>query len=164
MNQVQPMLPGPVHPGRLVGSPQGTKSGLFRGGLAAWQVHRVREYIDAHLTDPLLLEVLARVIKLSVSHFARAFRQTVGASPHVFVTLRRLEYAQGLMLATDRCLGDIALASGFADQAHFGRVFRRFCGESPGMWRRARAAPPWPSCPECVTMPAIAARAEQSGE
>ena len=152
MNQVQPVLPGPVDARRLVGSPQGTKSGLFRGGLAAWQGHRVREYIDAHLTDPLLLEVLARVIKLSVSHFARAFRQTVGRSPHVFVTLRRLEHAQGLMLATDRCLGDIALASGFADQAHFGRVFRRFCGESPGMWRRARAAPPWPSGAECVTM------------
>ena len=142
MIEVQPVLPGPVHP----------RQGLFRGGLAAWQVHKVREYIDTHLTDPLLLEVLARVIKLSVSHFARAFRQTVGRSPHVFVTLRRLEHAQGLMLATDRCLGDIALASGFADQAHFGRVFRRFCGESPGMWRRATAAPPWPSGPECVTM------------
>jgi AraC-like DNA-binding protein len=138
MNQVQPVPPGPARHGRLVGSSRGTQAGLFRGGLAAWQVHKVRAYIDSHLTDPLLLEVLARVIKLSVSHFARAFRQTVGRPPHVFVTLRRLEHAQVLMLATNRCLGDIALASGFADQAHFGRVFRRFCGESPGMWRRAR--------------------------
>lgn len=139
MNQVQSGLPGPDHRGRLVSSSRGTQPGLFRGGLAAWQVHRVREYIDTHLTDPLLLEVLARVIKLSVSHFARAFRQTVGRSPHVFVTLRRLEHAQDLMLGTDQGLGEIALASGFADQAHFGRVFRRVCGEPPGMWRRARA-------------------------
>jgi AraC-like DNA-binding protein len=126
----------------------------FRGGLAAWQIHRIREYIDTHLTESLLLDVLAQVIKLSVSHFARAFRQTVGRPPHAFVTLCRLEHAQKLMLATDRCLGDIAVASGFADQAHFGRVFRRFFGESPGVWRRAK---------ECVTIarPPLQARSRE---
>jgi AraC-like DNA-binding protein len=46
------------------------------------------------------------------------------------------------MLTTDAPLGQIAADCGLADQAHFSKLFRRFVGESPGVWRRARAAAP----------------------
>jgi AraC family transcriptional regulator len=55
---------------------------------------------------------------------------------------RRIERAQGLMLQTNLSLAQIALDCGLADQAHLNKSFRRFVGQSPGAWRRARSALP----------------------
>ena len=110
-----------------------------RGGLAPWQVRTLTTHIDANLNASLSCEVLARLTKLSVSHFARAFKCTFGYSPHVFLLRRRMERAQGLMLKSNAPLAQISIECGFADQAHMSRLFRQFTGESPSAWRRARA-------------------------
>ena len=62
---------------------------VYRGGLAPWQVRGVTAYIDANLNASLSCEVLARLTKLSVSYFARAFKSTFGCSPHVFLKIGR---------------------------------------------------------------------------
>ena len=113
---------------------------MYRGGLAPWQVRSVTTYIDANLSASLSCEALARMARLSVSYFARAFKCTFGYTPHVFLMRRRLERAQGLMLKTNAPLAQIALDCGFADQAHLSRLFMRFTGERPASWRRARAS------------------------
>ena len=113
---------------------------MYRGGLAPWQVRSVTTYIDANLGASLSCEALARLTRLSVSYFARAFKCTFGYSPHVFLMRRRMERAQGLMLKTDAPLAQIALDCGFADQAHLSRLFLQFTGERPASWRRARAS------------------------
>jgi AraC family transcriptional regulator len=113
-----------------------------RGGLAPWQIRRVKTHIDANLDATLRVKELADLVKLSPFHFCRAFRDSFGDSPHGYVMRRRVERAQGLLLTTNASLGQIALDCGLADQAHFNKLFRRFVGESPGMWRRARATAP----------------------
>jgi AraC family transcriptional regulator len=110
----------------------------YRGGLAPWQVRTLTTYIDSNLNSSLSCEVLARLTKLSVSYFARAFKCTFGYSPHVFLLRRRMERAQGLMLKSDATLAQIAIDCGFADQAHMSRLFLQFTGERPAAWRRAR--------------------------
>jgi AraC family transcriptional regulator len=112
---------------------------MYRGGLTPWQVRSVTTYIDANLSASLSCEALARLARLSVSHFARAFKCTFGYSPHVFLIRRRMERAQGLMLKTNAPLAQIALECGLADQAHLSRLFLQFTGERPAAWRRARA-------------------------
>jgi AraC family transcriptional regulator len=114
----------------------------IRGGLAPWQIRRVKSHIDVNLDTTIRVKELAELVKLSSFHFCRAFRDSFGDSPHGYVMRRRVERAQGLMLTTNASLGQIAADCGLADQAHFNRVFRRFVGESPGMWRRARATEP----------------------
>jgi AraC family transcriptional regulator len=109
------------------------------GRLAPWQVRSLTAHIDANLNTPLRCETLARLVRLSVSHFARKFKYTFGFSPHVFLVRRRVERAQGLMLKSAVPLAQIAADCGFSDQAHFSRLFLQFTGESPGSWRRARA-------------------------
>jgi len=54
-----------------------------------------------------------------------------------YVTARRVEHAKAMMASTRLRLADIALASGFTDQSHLTRFFRRLVGSSPARWRRA---------------------------
>jgi AraC family transcriptional regulator len=118
-------------------------SGLIhRGGLAPWQVCRVLTHIEAHLGAPTTTAELANLVRLSRFHFSRAFRKSFNDSPHAYIMRRRVERAQGLMLTTTTPLAQIAASCGLADQAHFTRLFRRFAGESPRAWRRARATAP----------------------
>jgi len=112
-----------------------------RPGLAPWQLRRVLAYIDANLDTSIRNKDLAAIARLSVFHFNVTFRNTVGDSPHEFILRRRVERAQGMMLSTRRSLRDIAAECGLADQAHLTRLFRRFVGETPAAWRRARANP-----------------------
>jgi AraC family transcriptional regulator len=125
--------------------PYGTKSAApsaSRGGLAPWQIRKVSAYIEAQLDSTISTADLAGLVKLSLFHFCRAFRASFGESPHTYVMRRRVERAQGMMLRTRLSLAQIAIECGLADQAHLSKSFRRFVGESPGAWRRARAAPP----------------------
>jgi len=107
-----------------------------RGGLAPWQRRKIDRYLREHLEHPVQVDELAQQIPLSVSHFCRAFKETFGDTPHAYLIRLRLELAQETMLATDEPLSQIALASGFADQAHLSKQFRRVVGETPSAWRR----------------------------
>lgn len=114
------------------------RGNVARGGLAPWQVRRVTDYIEEHLAVTIRLEDLARLAKLSHSHFCRAFKESIGHPAHAYVMRRRVQRAQGLMLTTAESLSQIAAQCGMADQAHFCKLFRRLVGESPNAWRRAR--------------------------
>jgi AraC-like DNA-binding protein len=105
------------------------------GGLTPRALQRIREYIEAHLTENIELETLADIAGLSKWHFARAFKQSVGTPPHCYLTQRRLERAQELLAETDLSLAQIALQSGFSDQSHFSRRFRIFFGATPRSFR-----------------------------
>jgi AraC family transcriptional regulator len=109
-----------------------------RGGLALWQRRRVEELLDARLDGTVRLAELAGECQLSVRHFTRAFRESMGQPPHRWLTARRLERAQQLLERSARSLSQIAFDCGFASQSHFTRVFTRSRGVSPGVWRRQR--------------------------
>jgi AraC-like DNA-binding protein len=106
------------------------------GGLAPWQARRAREILCANLDGSVSLKEIAVECGLSVSHFSRAFRVTMGEAPHRWLLGQRLDRAKSLLPNAQLSLSDVALASGFADQSHFTRVFSREVGTSPGAWRR----------------------------
>jgi AraC family transcriptional regulator len=107
------------------------------GGLAPWQERRARDILSANLDGSVPLKEVARECRLSVSHFSRAFRRTIGVAPHNWLLTRRIEVAQEKLRHTPLSLAEVALACGFADQSHLTRVFTRMVGVSPGAWRRA---------------------------
>jgi AraC family transcriptional regulator len=104
--------------------------------LLAWQARKVRDYIDSHITGPVLVAELGALIQRSEAHFSRSFKRTFGESPHSFIVHRRVELAAQYMLATDASLSDIALRCGFADQPHMCKLFRQSMGQTPAAWRR----------------------------
>jgi AraC family transcriptional regulator len=107
-------------------------------GLAPWQIRQLRLHLHSNLGSKITTHGLADIVRLSPSHFSRAFTVSFGNSPHRYLLQRRMERSQDLMLTTTAAIADIALDCGLVDQAHFGRLFRRLIGESPAAWRRAR--------------------------
>jgi AraC family transcriptional regulator len=122
---------------------------IASGGLATWQAHRVRGFIESHLEEAIRVEDMSEMVRLSAAHFSRAFKRSIGEAPYTYLVRRRLDRACHLMLTSDTALSEVALACGFFDQAHLTKLFRRFTGQSPAAWRRerreaVRTAPPVP--------------------
>jgi AraC family transcriptional regulator len=110
------------------------------GGLANWQAKRTIAYIEENLGSKMDTGDLASVVALSRSYFCRAFKHSVGLPPMEYVVVRRVERAKAMISSTRDGLADIAMACGFADQAHLNRRFRDLVGMSPGRWRRSHVA------------------------
>lgn len=97
---------------------------------------RATNYIHCHLADPLTIEQLASEASLSPEHFIRIFSHHVGMTPMFYITCKRMEQAQLLLVTTDRMISDIAFSLGYSDTSYFVRVFKRITGVTPGMYRR----------------------------
>jgi AraC-like DNA-binding protein len=113
-------------------------NGSGTGGLAGWQIARVRAFIDKNLNGAIDTKDLGAVARRSAGHFARSFKHTFGESPHAYVMRRRLEKACHLMITSSESLSQIALSVGFSDQSHMSKRFKRAIGESPSKWWRER--------------------------
>jgi AraC family transcriptional regulator len=106
-------------------------NGRTRGSLGKDVFHRLRDYIMAHLDQPIEVAALASLAGRSPFHFTRVFAQSVGMSPHRYVVRLRLERAIELMRDGQSGLAEIAASTGFADQSHLSRWIRRVHGVSP---------------------------------
>jgi AraC family transcriptional regulator len=104
-------------------------------GLSRRQVKQIKDYIEAHLSENLSLEDLARQLDFSPYHFMRLFRQAIGQSPYQFILGRRVEHAKILLQKTELPLAQVALESGFAHQSHLSRVFKQHLGLTPKSFR-----------------------------
>lgn len=98
-------------------------------------VAHVVDYIEAGIDQDLDLASLANVAAMSVYHFARRFKETVGMSPHSYVLSRRIRRAQEMLNCDRSSLVQVASACGFSSQAHFTAAFHRLLGVTPGGYR-----------------------------
>ena len=92
-----------------------------------------RAYLDAHLLAPVSSARLERVTGLSRFALTRHFRAGLGTSPYRYVVMRRLDRARR-MIQSGTALATAAAESGFADQAHMSRHFKKTYGVPPGRW------------------------------
>ena len=91
---------------------------IYRGGLGAARLRRVKELIDAKIEDDLGLDEMAGLVGLSTAHFSRMFRKSTGETPHQFVLRHRIERAKAMLRAPDARVLDVAVACGFKTQQH----------------------------------------------
>ncbi len=114
-------------------------SGLLRnseggGREERMAVRRVREYLVETYASSVSLEELAKLANLSPYHLHRVFTREVGMPPHAFQTQVRISRAR-VLLNGGKPLHAVAAETGFADQSHFTREFKRFVGLTPGAYR-----------------------------
>lgn len=101
-----------------------------RGMLGKDVLKRLRDYVIAHLDQPVEVSTLAKMAGRSPFHFTRVFTRSVGVSPHRYVVHLRLQRAIELVRDGRSGLAEIAACTGFADQSHLSRWVRRVHGAS----------------------------------
>ncbi|MGV7195082.1 helix-turn-helix transcriptional regulator [Xanthomonas axonopodis] len=94
-------------------------------------VARALHYIETHLYEPIGVAQLAGAACMSRFHFARVFRDAIGASPMEYLRRRRLECAQAMLREGRHTISQIATDLRFFDQSHFVRSFRNATGCTP---------------------------------
>ena len=98
------------------------------------KLERAADYIRAHCTQALKLEDICLAAELSPSCLIRAFKLYYGLTPHAFLVNQRIQFAR-TQLRQGELIADVALAAGFADQAHFQRTFKQHFAATPGQYR-----------------------------
>ncbi len=93
-------------------------------------VRRVREFIADHSGENIKLHDLAEIARLSPFHLNRVFTAQVGLPPHAYQTQLRIERA-GRLIAQKKSFSEVAIETGFSDQSHFNRFFKRYTGVTP---------------------------------
>jgi AraC family transcriptional regulator len=100
-------------------------------GLTPAQLENVVAYIDEHLSEGIPVATLATKASVSRCHFIRLFKQSTGLAPHRFVLNRRLMKAKDLLATQEFRVAEAAYQTGFCDQSHLNRHFKRFFGFTP---------------------------------
>jgi AraC family transcriptional regulator len=104
-------------------------------GLTRRRAQQVLDYVEANLSGELSLGELARIAGLSLHHFARMFRRTLGMAPYRYVLERRMERAKWMLRSSKVSFVDIGLSTGFYSHSHFASTFRRMVGVTPTEFR-----------------------------
>ncbi|WRZ92113.1 AraC family transcriptional regulator [Streptomyces sp. NBC_01007] len=98
--------------------------------------HRLRELLDERLVEGITLDEAALLVHAHPAHLVRAFSGAFGIAPHQYLMSRRVDRARRLLLG-GRPPGEVATATGFYDQSHLTRHFRRLVGVPPGRYARS---------------------------
>jgi AraC-like DNA-binding protein len=115
---------------------QRDKAGLSEGRMA-----KALAFIESHLTEAMPLGELAEAANLSLFHFGRMFKRSMGMSPAAYMVRRRIDVAEELLAQTSLSIAEVSARVGFRTQAHFCTAFRRVRSITPSRSRRnARSA------------------------
>ena len=111
---------------------------MFKGGLATWQLKRVFEIMEGESQSggEITIERLAAEVSLSPFHFIRAFKRSVGTSPHRHLTAIRLERAKTFLKDPRLPISVVAQRCGYQESGSFGRIFKKEIGLTPNDFRR----------------------------
>jgi AraC-like DNA-binding protein len=99
----------------------------------------LRELLDGHLTQGIGLDEAARLVHAHPAHLVRAFSGAYGIAPHQYLMSRRVDRARRLLL-DGRPPGEVASTTGFYDQSHLTRHFKKLVGVTPGRYARSGPA------------------------
>lgn len=98
------------------------------------RIERAADYINAHFSQSIRLDDICQAVHLSPSYLIRAFEQRYHMTPHAYLLNRRIQQAHQ-QLKEGQLIADVACNTGFADQAHLQREFKKHLAATPGQYR-----------------------------
>ena len=124
--------------GKIIGTARAYRLSSDNGAetLRYGQARTVSEYVEKHFAEEINLETLVSISGMSKSTLIRTFSEIFNMTPWHYLTTIRLNAVRKLLETTDKLLTDIALETGFFDQSHLTRVFKKERGMTPGEYRR----------------------------
>jgi len=109
-------------------------SGMMQPGREPAAIQQVRDYLADHYQENVTLDALSQLTGLSSYYLARTFSKTVGMPPHAYLNQVRVHRAKAFLQA-GISIQEVALETGFSDQSHLTRHFKKFLGMTPGQCR-----------------------------
>ena len=100
-------------------------------------IHRAKDFIEKHKSDPISLSEVARALNVSTFYFCKLFKKATGINFTEYLSRVRIEKAKNLLLNPNLRVSEIAYEVGFQSLTHFNRVFLRIVGRSPTAYRSA---------------------------
>ena len=94
------------------------------------------EYINANLSEPLSIELIAKKGNVSKNTLYRGFKAVFGSTVNEYITRKRIEYAEKLLVSTKLSIEEISVQSGFSSSAYFAANFKKAKGISPLKYRK----------------------------
>ncbi|MBE9182107.1 helix-turn-helix transcriptional regulator [Oculatella sp. LEGE 06141] len=107
------------------------KLSSYTDGLSQTKLALVTDYINDHLHHDLKLDEIAAIAQISLYHFLRLFKQRMGITPHQYILQCRIHKAKDLLEHSELTIAEIAIRTGFCDQSHLTRYFKRLVGVTP---------------------------------
>lgn len=104
-------------------------------GMSSAKVNEVKDFIWAHLSEDLSLDVLAEQAGLSASHFCSCFRRETVLAPHQYLLKARIERSKELLRSGASSITDVALATGFSSASHFAATFKKMTAMTPSKYQ-----------------------------
>lgn len=98
----------------------------------------VRDYIDAHICEPIRIEDLASLIYRSRSQTIRIFKKRYGITPYQYILNGKAEAAKSMLLNTNMSVKEIAFELSFADEHYFSNVFKKITGMTPKKYKTSK--------------------------
>ncbi len=99
-------------------------------------VQDVLEYIDNHISEPILIKNIAKEMHINSTYLSQLFKQNVGQSFSSYLSEHRIHHAKILLLQTNDNIDKISDSCGFSSPSYFSTVFTNKTGMSPGRFRR----------------------------
>lgn len=106
------------------------------GSEAQQLVRKAMAYIHTHYAENISSESLARYLEIGEDFLQRCFQHETGVALMTYLDRYRVNEAKTLLATTEKSIGEIAEAVGFADNKYFSQVFRREVGMPPSAYRR----------------------------
>lgn len=108
----------------------------YKGEMPGARLNRVLDFMHQNYAKETRLWELAQLARMSPHYFCELFKKSTGLSPHQYFLRYRIERARVLLRSPEFTIGQVGKASGFVDQSHFTKVFRRIVGVTPTEFRR----------------------------
>lgn len=105
-------------------------------GKSTYMIKNVLDYVNEHFCEDIQLSAIAEKNYCDVTYLSKLFKEYVGINYSEYLTSKRMEKVEKLLLTTGESIEEIALAAGYNDMAHFRKIFKRYAGMSPGEFKK----------------------------
>jgi AraC-like DNA-binding protein len=113
-----------------------------KAGNQDFRIKKTIRFIHENTDKAISVAQLAGIACMSECHFIRIFKKETHQTPVKYITLKKIEKAQFLLLTTGRSIRDIALELAFDNISYFNKIFKHHTGHTPGSYRGEYGPPP----------------------